>query len=236
MACGYLVHRRVGAALMLVRIAAGHMWLRCVLRRAERVDNLEWAQSIDQIGQTFGLRRPNVRVSREIDVPLALGLFRRSIILPSEAARWSAERQRVVLLHEMAHIRRMDPLWHLAANAVVALHWFNPLAWLAAVRFRREQERSCDDAVLALGFPASAYAEHLLDIAQSIVAPTGPWPTAAIGMADEPDLEARIRALLDPRRKRGGVTRRFSLAAASPHLRLLCPWPHCTPRHPVRHR
>jgi TonB family protein len=211
-----------GAGLMLVRIGAGHARLGRMLRRTEPVGDFE-ASMIDEIGRRFGLSsRPDIRVSPEIDVPLAFGLFRPSIILPSDAGTWSPERQRVVLLHELAHIRRMDPLWHLLANLVVALHWFNPLAWLAAARFSREQEWSCDDAVLALGLHASAYAEHLLDLARSIVAPAQ-WPTAAIGMAEESDLEARIRALLDSRRKRGGITRRFALAAVSAAIALVVP-------------
>ncbi len=211
-----------GAALMLVRIGAGRARLGCMLRRAQPVGDFE-AQIIEEIGRRLCLsRRPDVRVSPEIDVPLAFGLFRPSIILPSDANTWSTERQHIVLSHEIAHIRRMDPFWHLVANVVVALHWFNPLAWVAIARFRREQERSCDDAVLALGFAAAAYAEHLLDLARSIIAPAR-WPTAAIGMAEQSDLEARIRALLDPRRKRGGISRRFSLAAVSAAIAVVVP-------------
>ena len=60
-----------------------------------------------------------------------------------------------VLLHELAHLRRRDPLWQLVAHCGLALHWFNPLAWFAVRRLRIEQERACDDFVLRAGIRAS---------------------------------------------------------------------------------
>ncbi len=61
---------------------------------------------------------------------------------PSEA--------RLVLLHELSHIRRRDVLVNWISVLALALHWFNPLAWVAVRRLRADQELACDAAVLGL--------------------------------------------------------------------------------------
>ena len=85
--------------------------------------------------------------------------------IPVSARQWSGEQLRSVLLHELAHIKRRDTLVQLLAQVACALHWFNPLVWFAAWRLHVERERACDDLVLAQGVRASAYAEHLLNVA-----------------------------------------------------------------------
>ena len=71
--------------------------------------------------------------------------------MPEDANRWPLERLRIVLLHELAHVKRRDCLTHVVAQLACALHWFNPLAWIAARHIRTERERACDDLVLACG-------------------------------------------------------------------------------------
>ena len=74
-------------------------------------------------------------------------------------------RRRLVLLHELAHIRRYDCLTQLVAQAACALHWFNPLVWLAKSRMQSERELACDDLVLGAGTLPSTYAADLLELA-----------------------------------------------------------------------
>jgi len=101
-----------------------------------------------------------------------------------------------------------------------AIYWFNPLAWLALHRLRREREQACDDLVLASGFRGSEYAGHLLSIAKSFQQ-LAFAEAVAIAMSRPVGLESRIRALLDPRRSRRGVTRPAALAAALVAVALL---------------
>ena len=60
-------------------------------------------------------------------MPLSFGVLRPAVFLPADAREWSEERRRVVMLHELAHIRRGDLAAQLIARAAVSLFWWNPL-------------------------------------------------------------------------------------------------------------
>ena len=102
------------------------------------------------------------------------------ILLPADADSWPAERVSVVLAHEMAHLARRDWLTQLAAEIVRAIHWFNPLFWLACARLRQESEHASDDIVLDLGFGRTSYAAHLVDLARAFSAHGRTWLAGAV--------------------------------------------------------
>ena len=211
-----------GAIAMLARLAVGHARVALSLRRAPELHAPEWIAARDAAGERAGLRRTiALRHSSETDVPLTAGVFAPSVVLPETSAEWDTERRRIVLLHELTHARRRDPLLWLMAQVALALYWFHPLAWLAAARFRREQERSCDDAVVRAGAEQSVYAEHLVNLARS--ATNARAHAAALGMAASSDLEQRVRALLDARRNRNGLSRRACWAAVAAILAVVVP-------------
>lgn len=83
--------------------------------------------------------------------PALIGLLRPRVVLPADfEQRFTPAQQRLVLAHEQMHLQRLDNLWTLLATLVVALNWWNPLAWWALRRMRADQELACDAAVLAL--------------------------------------------------------------------------------------
>lgn len=195
-----------GALILLGRVASGHLRIWLSLRHAREALAPVWIAILCEASGRIGLKRTvKLLISSEADVPLTCGILAPAVVLPGASVEWDAERLSVVLLHELTHARRKDPLLYLMAQVAVALYWFHPLAWLAASRFRREQERSCDDAVLRAGAGQSAYAQHLVDLARS-VSPSGVY-SAALAMAEPDGLEQRVRALLDPHRDRRGLGR-----------------------------
>ena len=99
-----------------------------------------------------------------VPAPFTLGIFRPRIYLP--AALTGAARQAVVL-HERTHLRRHDPQIKPLFYAVVCLHWFNPLAWLAFRQLEREMESACDEAAVRDCDAAArnAYCESILQYA-----------------------------------------------------------------------
>jgi len=135
--------------------------------------------------------------------------------LPRGASEWSAERLRVVLMHELAHIKRGDCFTQTLARIICAAYWFNPLVWIAARSLRVEQERACDDFVLATGTKASAYANHLSGIARSTQpARMSPLAAATLAMARPSQFEQRLTAILDPTLQRSpGSCARVIVAA-----------------------
>ncbi|HEY0192478.1 MAG TPA: penicillin-binding transpeptidase domain-containing protein [Kofleriaceae bacterium] len=147
---------------------------------------------------------PRVVASARLEAPIVIGAWRPVVVVPASSVDWSAERWRVVLLHELAHVRRRDGLANLVAQLACAVHWVDPLVWLAARRLRAERELAADDAVLRDGARASTYAEHLLALATAPRHALGP---AALAMAEGARFEARVVALLAADRARGPLGR-----------------------------
>ncbi|WP_286262946.1 M56 family metallopeptidase [Thalassotalea atypica] len=88
--------------------------------------------------------------SSEAYSPMLLGLIRPVLLIPEHFFEvYSKDQQVLILEHEICHFNRNDMYWNLIALCSLALLWFHPLAWLAFFRFRRDQEISCDHAVLA---------------------------------------------------------------------------------------
>lgn len=128
-------------------------------------------------------------------MPVTFGTLRPIILLPQEASGWSRQRLDATLLHEMAHVARFDAGTQALSRLVVALHWFNPLAWHCHRSLRRLAEQACDELVLAAGADPHAYALTLLETAREATLDRHPAP-AAIAMAAGHELEERLRLVL----------------------------------------
>ena len=189
-----------GCAALLLQMLAAFFRLRR-LRRAARA--FPAAGQWRALAASLGIDGPvDLLAASPASMPMAVGVLRPAIFLPSDAADWSEERRRMVLLHELAHVRSGDVAAHLMARAALSLNWWNPLAWMAWRAFLKECERAADDLVLAAGARPSDYAGHLLEVARSMQPPEGvAW--AALAMARKPQLEGRLVAILDSRVRRG---------------------------------
>ena len=139
------------------------------------------------------------------------GLARPKVILPAAAAAWSDARARVVLSHELAHIRRGDWIVQLSAELLRALYWFNPLLWVACRRLRLESEHACDDEVMSRGVEGTDYATHLIELARALNQRRHTWFPAP-AMARPSSLERRVRAMLNMQHDRGSISRRTRAA------------------------
>jgi tetratricopeptide (TPR) repeat protein len=98
-------------------------------------------------------------------------------------------------------VKRWDALLETLGFAATALHWFNPLAWLALSRLRIERERDCDNAVLNSGAKPSDYASLLMEIATDVQRRNRPvWQIATI--SEGSSLKDRLLCILDPKMDR----------------------------------
>lgn len=105
----------------------------------------------------------NVYQSEAAGVPFILGVLRPRIYVPFCL---DEDQLTHVLTHERAHIRHLDHIWKPLGFAVLALHWFNPLVWLAYLLFCRDIELACDErAVRTLPVDGrKAYSAALLSL------------------------------------------------------------------------
>jgi HEAT repeat protein/beta-lactamase regulating signal transducer with metallopeptidase domain len=210
-----LIAWSVGFVAVLLRLALGTARMRFIARRARPLSGGPWLRLAERLAGALGVRHRVIFLEgARSAMPMTWGILRPRVLLPEAVSEWPASRQRVVLLHELAHVKRRDCLTQLLAQAACALYWFNPLAWLAARRLRAEREHACDDLVLASGTRGSDYADHLLEIARSMRSVAFPtW--AAVAMAHRSQLEGRLMAILDPEVPRRFPTRRRSVALAA---------------------
>jgi beta-lactamase regulating signal transducer with metallopeptidase domain len=213
-----------GAALFALRLAYGLARVRWMERRAVELTDEEWVRLTDGLSRRLGLGRI-VRLLREpaATVPMTWGIFHPVILLPGEADGWESERRRVVLAHELAHVRRWDALTQWVAHVALVVYWFNPLVWMAVRKLREEREHACDDAVLEIGTAPADYADHLLTIVRSLGSAPGPAPAHALAMARRSQFEGRLLAILDNAVRRNGVSRAATLATAAAALACVLP-------------
>ncbi|MFZ3483394.1 M56 family metallopeptidase [Sphingomonas sp. 3-13AW] len=112
-------------------------------------------------GRGYDVAQGKVRVF-ETDAasgPLAFGVWRRYVAFPRDfAERYDEQERTLALAHELGHHARGDLLANWIALAVLACHWFNPIAWRAFRAFRADQEMACDAMVLARARPGVRYA------------------------------------------------------------------------------
>ena len=88
----------------------------------------------------------NIRQSEFVDSPFVLGVIRPVIYLPF---RMDSADMEPVIAHELTHIRRKDHWWKPLGYALLAVHWFNPLMWVAYILLCRDIELACDEKVIA---------------------------------------------------------------------------------------
>jgi carboxyl-terminal processing protease len=182
------------------------------LRRSSRPLPPELAEELQQLKLRLGLRRRlDGRVTSRRSIPMTWGYLRPVVLLPSEMAQWPRERRQMVLLHELAHIKRCDFGVQLLGQISRAVHWFNPLAWRALGRLRVEQERACDDFVINAGECAADYAMQLMAVtARSSKAK---WAQAvALAFHRRAGLAQRLQAILDTSRDRRPLSTHRHLA------------------------
>jgi beta-lactamase regulating signal transducer with metallopeptidase domain len=195
-----------GAFLSLLVLLTGLGRLTWLAARSRRIVDGRWSELTRAIAAEYGMPRPFVLL--QSDHPSLLvtwGLALPKIILPAAASEWSDERARVVLSHELAHIRRGDWMVQLAAELMRSVYWFNPLLWIVCRRLRLESEHACDDEVMNLGVEGADYATHLLALARALNQNRHTWYPAP-AMARQSSLERRVRAMLNRRLNRQPLT------------------------------
>jgi beta-lactamase regulating signal transducer with metallopeptidase domain len=136
---------------------------------------------------------PDVVVETEhVTTPLVVGLWTPRVLVPASFPRWGADMQRMVVLHERAHVGRRDPLVASVARVNRAVFWFHPLAWWLERHLARVAEHACDEVVVRQIDNPRLYAALLVDMARRLQRTGQRVAWQGIGIVSARRLEERI--------------------------------------------
>lgn len=136
------------------------------------------------------LLRDNIYESEFVDSPFVFGVVKPNIYLPMHMDEGTAA---YVIAHEHAHLARRDHWWKVLGYLVLALHWFNPLVWVAYILFCRDIELACDEKVVR-GLDGAARADY----SQALLSCAAPGrAVAACPLAfGEGNIKTRVKSAL----------------------------------------
>jgi beta-lactamase regulating signal transducer with metallopeptidase domain len=167
-----------------------------------------------RVCRRLGLKRaPRLWLSDEAGSPVLVGAARPAICLaPSLVRACTASELRLVMAHELAHLKRRDLLWAWLPSIAGWLFFFHPLVWLAGREWRLAQELACDElAIRVTGAPALEYGQMVLKVAAQRRAQTYGEPAVASAAGAYQNLRRRLEAI---QQFRPGSSRRQRLAGA----------------------
>ncbi|HTV17853.1 MAG TPA: M56 family metallopeptidase, partial [Polyangiaceae bacterium] len=199
----------LGSLVMSLRLVVGVVRLRRWVERALPVP-AEWQERLVALARGIGLAR-SVRLvaSAAIDTPLTLGWLRPLVVLPiGVIGSLPAAYVEALLLHELAHVRRLDYLVNVLQTGAEALLFYHPAVHWVSRRLRLEREHCCDDVAIGALHDPIAYARALT----AMEAWRAPVPLPALG-SNGGSLLGRIERIVG-RTERPRATRASALLSA----------------------
>jgi len=189
----------LGLAIMLIRASLQVAGAERLRRASQPATDPQLQALFDDCRRALNLaRRVRLAVTDRLTSPAVAGLLVPTLIVPlTLTTTLSAEQIRLILLHELAHIRRGDYLAGLFQLLAESLLFFNPAVWWISHQIRAEREACCDAAALALGAAPVEYAQTLLHVAENLLQPP-PDVAPAFGSPRHGHLLDRVQRLLVP--------------------------------------
>jgi beta-lactamase regulating signal transducer with metallopeptidase domain len=187
----------------LVRVALALLQIRRLRSKSSALDEQRLSPELAALIGEFRRSRPvQLFISKQLEVPTAIGFFKPAIVLPAWLLEGTpVEELKFILLHELAHLRRRDDWTNLAQQIVKAFLFFLPSIWWIERKLSLDREMACDDAVLAHSGTPRAYAECLAHVAErSFLRRQLALAQAAVARLRQ--LTMRVTKILDPSRPR----------------------------------
>ncbi|MEM7198840.1 MAG: M56 family metallopeptidase [Planctomycetota bacterium] len=206
------------AGLLLAWQALGVAWV-WHQRRLGATAPARWRREVRAAAAVSGTREPRLVMTRgwrgrtPAAGPMVAGVLRPTLLLPADLwDRLDATARQAILRHELAHVRRRDPLTKALVRAAAALFWWHPAVWCLCRNADRAAELAADRRAVR-GDPrrAAALARALVEVHRLGMVTRG-WGAGAASAALSPagrELAERLRALLGDRSGRDDDSRRW---------------------------
>jgi len=208
----------LGLVAAAVSLGSGFASLRRMMRRREALVDGPLLGLLRRLLDRAGSRREvALSVAPELAVPMATGVLRAEIVVPSRVAEHlPLAHQETLLAHELAHVLRRDPAWRVVGLVIERLFFFQPLNRFATRGIAQTAEYLCDDW-------AARSTDRPLDLARCLTEVAG-WaaagdatlaPAAVGGSGPRSVLGRRVQRLLQTRRRGSTQTRHIVMGAAA---------------------
>jgi beta-lactamase regulating signal transducer with metallopeptidase domain len=157
------------AGVIRVGIGAQHLWRLRAQSTVVETSNLN-PLVLATVERSEQHRRFEVRVSDQVNVPMAIGFFRPAIVFPRNLlSELAPEQLNQLVLHESTHLLRYDDWTNLVQKLMQAVLFFHPGVWWLENKLTLEREMACDEAVVDETHDARSYAECLATLAEKSV-------------------------------------------------------------------
>lgn len=186
-----------GVCWRVMASASQWIWLRRLRRSALPPSNQLLGSLLDEEAERLKIsRRPRIAISPNADGPLLTGVWRPVIVLPTRIeATFSEHELRIMLAHELAHLKRHDLAWNWLPTIVHWLFYFHPLVWLMTRSWCEAQEAACDELLIQRQVTQPAdYGRLLVKLAQRLPQPSASLAAASV-LGVYRNLERRIKRL-----------------------------------------
>ncbi|HEX3436073.1 MAG TPA: M56 family metallopeptidase [Pseudacidobacterium sp.] len=195
-----------GMFIGIARLAVGLWHIRAIRKSSTVIEpaqlDASLQESMRKALEESGVSRPVIIAESErVRTPAAIGFWKPMIVFPSWVLRdFPADELYVILIHELAHVRRRDDWTNLLQKTVRTIFFFHPAVWWIDARLSLEREMACDDVVLAKTGNPRAYASCLVELLEKSCA-RRKWTMAQAAVHRAHEASLRIAQILDPRRQ-----------------------------------
>ncbi len=189
-----------GVALILARLLRGVWGGRRLRRLANMIDDAQLLEMVNNLARRLGLQVvPAVAWCGQISIPVVVGIVKPMILLPLAVVSGLTPHQlQALVLHELAHIRRFDPIVNLLQRIIEAVLFFHPVVWFVSRRISVVREHAADDMVLAAGWDRPVYADALVraaELATAFTCPDFARRATVLGASGTSQTEFKLRVL-----------------------------------------
>ncbi|PRY52583.1 beta-lactamase regulating signal transducer with metallopeptidase domain [Arcticibacter pallidicorallinus] len=155
-----------GVVIQLLSLALAWFRTRSLGKGDPLLQDPVWLAKLNALSKKLGVvKHVTLHVSERIKVPLTAGFIKPVILLPvAMVSRLSPEQVESILLHELAHIKRLDYLWNMIQKVIESILFFNPFVWLIVKEINKEREYCCDEIVVSKTSDPLTYAKALLQL------------------------------------------------------------------------